>query len=590
MKRIFLFLISLLAVLPALAQVPQIGVGQLAPRWGFQHTHICTTSAWGCGTNPPTYQVPADGYTPGAVGDGPDMGRHVGCGTTYSTSHARNTDGSLSTKGVRIVLPTAVQMAAAGISAPYRDGQCQINIVMGAPGPGQYLRIAMSGSNTAVPDDKFTVIPGGAADSSNGELILPYRTPGVISFQWNGVSWLLNYATPDVAELFGNGQLMAHGQGRFFFVSSDPTWLTTGTLVGTVAYCPLNGRGTITNSNGGDMLGRIPYGCVFKAATAGTVLEYITVGLTTVATGDGIGQGAAYSGGTAPDGTVYAGGNYVLLKNMTLVNGQSGNTITVFNGKSTLGTIINGNWIYKIVGADIELHEEVTKDGISAPSSFVASDTLDSTKATQVKGYGLFLATAGIGSGRRTWAPNGAEMSGLTASDRTIVGVARRIGGVYQDDAKNRYTASWFNPVQRKCLNNFTADRTTASTSLVEPNSEIRCNFSVLNGGSTFAAQLGDSANTRAVDWTIHAEVSNATNGASCTVAASFDGAAAEPEVAVATQGAATNGQHFMVTLRGSKTGLSEAVTHYLTLQAKASAGTCTIYSTNTTLEAILWQ
>lgn len=71
---------------------------------------------------------------------------------------------------------------------------------------------------------------------------------------------------------------------------------------------------------------------------------------------------------------------------------------------------------------------------------------------------------------------------------------------------------------------------------------------------------------------------------------ASFDGATAEPEVAVATQGAATNGQHLMLTIHGSKSGLSEAVSHYLTLMVKASAGTCTVHSANTSQEALIWQ
>lgn len=561
-----------------LRSLPEIPASKLAPRWGFEHQHICQppagTDPYCSGDNPPVRQIqPSE------------------CGKIFSTSAARNqSDGSVSKKGVLILLPPVAAMTAAGIVPSTRDGQCEIQFVMGAPGPSNYLRIGLHGTLT---DDKLTFIPNGAGDMTWGEVRYVYRTPGVISVQYNSVSWLLNHATPDVAELAGNGQLASHGQGRLFLVTADPTWNTVGTLVGKLAWCPTNGNGLVTNSNGGDMLWRTPYGCTFHAPTAGgPAMEYLDIGTFGASTANGIGQGAAYSGGTAPDGTVYGAGNYILLKNFAASGMESGGSITVFNGKTTLGSNIFGTWIYKVVGTDLELHEEVTADGISAPSSFVAGDTLDTAYTITVKFFGQSMFAALASSGRLTWPSNGVE-SVTGANKRTVIGVAQRgptgHSGTYQDSATQRVVASAFQPVEKKCVNVYTADRTTASTSFAEPNTEIRCTFVLYDGMSTFAKAMGDTSG-RAVKWSITAEVSNNTAGASCTIGAGFDGVTAEPEVAVATQPAAASGQHYTLTVHGSKAALSEAVSHYLTTLVKASSGTCTVYSATTTEEAIIWQ
>lgn len=586
MKKLLAALALLLCAAPLFAQPTGIPEELLAPRRGFQHTHICTTGDWGCGSNPPTFQIPADGYTPGT---GPDSGRHVGCGTTYSTSHARNTDGTVSTKGVRILLPTVAMMAAVGISAPYRDGQCEIHVVMGAPGPQQYLRIGVNGVN---PDDKFTALPTGAGDMTNGEFIIPYRTPGVITFQWNGLSWLLGSATPDVAEVFGNGQLAKHGDVRLFRVTQDPSWWTVGTKVGSLALCPENGNGMIGPSNGGDMLIRISPTCVFKdPVTGGPSSEWIVLGFSGAAGCTGIGQGASYTGGTAPDGTVYAGGNYVLLQGCAVANWSDGNTITVYSGKSALGTRINGRWIGKLVGSDLELHEEVTHLGVSAPSAFVAGDSTTVAPAYQAQ----FLSTQGTTSARQMWYADGAEIQGGTTR-RTIVGVAQRgptgFSGTYQDTSSLRLVASLYQPVQKRCATTTAADRTTASLTYVELTgaTDLRCTFMYLSGIGSQGVVFGDNANgARAVQYSLQIEASNNTNADGCQFTVAIDGVAQTPTTGF-TNPAAENGRHYFLSIRGSANNLTEAP-HTLTLNAKAlTGGTCTVYSAGTSQDVMIWQ
>jgi hypothetical protein len=46
-----------------------------------------------------------------------------------------------------------------------------------------------------------------------------------------------------------------------------------------------------------------------------------------------------------------------------------------------------------------------------------------------------------------------------------------------EDSKTKRYLWNYYHRTQRNCLNTFTADRTTASTTYVELNTEIRCNF-----------------------------------------------------------------------------------------------------------------
>lgn len=600
MKRILALSLLLLSSLLRAQDVPQIPVEQLAPRWGFQHTHICTTGDWGCGSNPPTWQIPADGITPGT---GPDSGRRVGCGTTYSTSHARNTDGTVSTKGVRILLPTVAMMAAAGISAPYRDGQCEIHIVMGAPGPQQYLRIGVDGVS---PDDKFTALPTGAGDMTSGEFIIPYRTPGEIVFNWNGLSWLLGSATPDTAEIFGNGQLAKHGDVRLFRVNADPSWWSVTSRVGTLALCPENGNGVIGPSNGGDMLMRISPTCVFHdPATGGPSNEWITLGFAGAASCDptspgppvvhleALAQGAAYAAGTAPDGTVYPAGNYIVLKNCNPTNFADGNTITVYSGKSALGSRFLGRWIAKAIGSDLELHEEVTHLGVSAPSSFIAGDTIIPGLVPVFQEQ--FLSTQGTTSARQMWYADGAEIQGGTTR-RTLVGVAQRgptgFSGTYQDTTSLRLVASLYQPVQKRCATTTAADRTTTSLTYVEMPSgaDLRCTFMYLSGIGSQGVVFGDNTSgARTVQYSLQIEASNNTAGDGCQFVVAIDGVAQTPTTGFVNP-AGESGRHQFLSIRGSANNLTEAP-HTLTLNLKAlTGGTCTVYSAGTSQDVTIWQ
>lgn len=63
---------------------------------------------------------------------------------------------------------------------------------------------------------------------------------------------------------------------------------------------------------------------------------------------------------------------------------------------------------------------------------------------------------------------------------RSLVGMVRPVTGpAFSDTATRRFARSWFNRVRLRGRNTFTADRTTTSTSFVELNSEIRCEFLV---------------------------------------------------------------------------------------------------------------
>lgn len=71
----------------------------------------------------------------------------------------------------------------------------------------------------------------------------------------------------------------------------------------------------------------------------------------------------------------------------------------------------------------------------------------------------------------------GVEIKSGTAS-RTLVGMIRTNGSSqFEDDNALRGVISWFNRRDIGMVNGFTADRTTASTTYVELNSEIRNNF-----------------------------------------------------------------------------------------------------------------
>ena len=150
---------------------------------------------------------------------------------------------------------------------------------------------------------------------------------------------------------------------------------------------------------------------------------------------------------------------------------------------------------------------------------------------------------------------------------RVLVGMAYiNAGPVFADTDEARQVLSWFNRQQKRSRTTFTSDRSTASTGIVELNSEIR--NSVLN----WSGQL--------VEFSIAGSSSNNGTGANTTTATAigFNGTSPEQEQSCATSG----GANYAVTInvRGYKSGLSEAL-NYATLLAYVDGNTGTWHSAN---------
>ncbi len=319
MKKLLSALLLACIAMPALAQVPVVSPTAMEPHWGYFRLSPCAAgNADLCGDNPPTWHIPV-----------------AACGVVLSTSAARNSDGSASTAGVRYTLPTVAELTAAGYtpsgadgSQTYnRQGQCEISFVMGLPLPGNYLRIGIDGVQNS---DKVTFVYDGTFhDMFYGDVVFTPVGSASLTVAWNGTSWLAKAGTPNMMEQLGYGQTAAHGQGRLFIVTADPTWWTVDSRIGQLAYCPNSGRGTVASNNGGMGLLLIPSTCTFLEKAADTTQTlWVTlrkIGSTNITA---ISAGAAYGAGTAPDGTAFGAGNYAVLTGAFLASGMfSGNTV-----------------------------------------------------------------------------------------------------------------------------------------------------------------------------------------------------------------------------------------------------------------------
>lgn len=631
MKRLIAALLLLLCSVPAFAQVPEVHPSTLVPHWGYIRKGPCGVGAGdNCGSNPPTWHIT------------PDQ-----CGTLFSTSNARNADGSNSINGVRFTLPTVAEFAAAGYSGTgaaassgftNRSGQCVLSFVMGAPGPQNFLRIGIEGEAGS---DKVTFFGTGAYDMNWGDLVYPFPAPGAMTIVWNGTSWLMLGSSPAIAERAFLGQLFSHGQGRLFRVTADPSWWTAGTRVGALAYCPLSGRGTVGASSGGYMLAVMPANCTFLDNNLANGTDWISMRYLGSNNVSAIAAGASYGAGTAPNGVTYGAGNYVVLITPTLVSFASGNTVEVHNLRPELGTVTDGKWIGKklVAGVDpgcpvasncVELHQSIDQgNGIDAqvavgpPSSFVAGDSISVT--TTAMSYPALAAT-GTGSARFTNPVNGVDV--ISATRNTIVGVARRTAANgYEDSNTVRGVASAFNPMDKRCQTTYSTDRTTTSTTYATPNTEITCDFAYFSGVNKQALDLGDRG--QAVKWTLNATVSNNTASDGCQVtavvnppaawsavttyglnerassgglvyrsiqAANLNNAVSDPAwwvLVVSPSAAFTNpagesGNKYALTVSGAADSLSDGLVdglNTITVQAKVlTGGTCTLYSDGTSL------
>jgi hypothetical protein len=593
MKKLLAAVFLLFCVLQAFAQ-PSISPSQMQPHGPglIRKAPGCSTGDTCTGSNPPVFPLT------------PDM-----CGIIISTGGAKNTNGSNSTDGYRYNLPTAAALTAAGytptgatLAAGYanRTGQCVIGFVMGLSASTNFLRIGIDGVSGS---DKVTIIYEGTAhDMSYGDIAFPFIGSAPIYLLWNGTSWLAYGGTPSMMERLGYGQMAAHGQGRLFMVTADPSWWTAGTRVGSLAYCPVNGNGIDINNNGGIALGLMPPNCSFLDTASGSILYWIQLRAVQSFIVTAVAQGAAYGAGTAPDGTAYSAGNYILLTVTTSVSFVSGDTVTIHNVPTTLGSVTTGKWIGKLTDAThIELHEKITEPKgllsvtngyVGPPSSYVATDTLRSDYVSPVGGGYTALSALSTSGGvvtRYTNPANGMEED--ITNHRTVVGLARTVSATFANTGTTMYVASAFNPREVSAVGSYPSTRTFTNTVTAEISSLGRANFVYYNGTSNTANGLGDTG--RGVRWTATVSASNNTNGDGCQFGVSFDGGAVETQVGKFINPAGTNGAQYPITFSGNKLGLTELTNnpHYITIFGNAvTGGTCTVDSTATSVTAFPWQ
>lgn len=140
---------------------------------------------------------------------------------------------------------------------------------------------------------------------------------------------------------------------------------------------------------------------------------------------------------------------------------------------------------------------------------------------------------------------------------RTYIGMAKTTAGTaWIDDTTTVGVISYFNRRAKSIVNNFTASRTTTSTTYVELNSEIRGNVLTFPDEAVIATGQG---------------VLKSNNTASyVAVSIGFDGTNQENGMVAAFTSAANSEYGFNVTVR--KSGLSEG-SHYATLLGNNSGG-----------------
>lgn len=145
---------------------------------------------------------------------------------------------------------------------------------------------------------------------------------------------------------------------------------------------------------------------------------------------------------------------------------------------------------------------------------------------------------------------------------RTLVGMAQAdTGPVWVDSPSKRWVRSWFNDFGVRLFANFTANRTTTSTTYVELNSEIRCQALLWAGEVFEATGAGSAGNNASIQRNL--------------TSLGFDGATPEPNGTLSILNAANDTTAYCC--QGLKTGLSEG-SHYVTLLGQVNGNTGTWY------------
>ncbi|MGR8923870.1 hypothetical protein ACU8MB_08985 [Rhizobium leguminosarum] len=146
---------------------------------------------------------------------------------------------------------------------------------------------------------------------------------------------------------------------------------------------------------------------------------------------------------------------------------------------------------------------------------------------------------------------------------RTLVGMARPVTGpAWSDTVKQRFVRSWYNDPGVSLFSNFTANRATTSTSLIELNSEIRCEALVWSGEIFEAISSGTCVN-------------GASSGGNRSSLA-FNGTTPEPSGSMAIVVAAGDSVPFSA--QATKTGLTEGYNFVTLIGGVQTSGTGTWY------------
>jgi hypothetical protein len=147
-------------------------------------------------------------------------------------------------------------------------------------------------------------------------------------------------------------------------------------------------------------------------------------------------------------------------------------------------------------------------------------------------------------------------------SSRTLVGAIYTNASSITDAVNNRTLLSWFNRQRKTMQNAFTASRSTASTSLVEINAEIRCNFLCWSDDFVdlnFNGYVDNNTASNYVIVVIGVDVTSGANGNTSAVALSVPGG---------------GGFGFPVGLTDKRSGLAEGAVHFATILGAVGANT----------------
>jgi hypothetical protein len=128
---------------------------------------------------------------------------------------------------------------------------------------------------------------------------------------------------------------------------------------------------------------------------------------------------------------------------------------------------------------------------------------------------------------------------------RTLVGLAATIAGpAWSDSGQNALVASWFNPVSKTRQGVFTTQRSTASTTPVELNAEIRVQVVTFAGREIEARVSGEQSNTAAAYIGTQLNIDGAGQNESCS--GTVAGAGAGMVLGIAARKALAEGFHFV--------------------------------------------